>query len=89
MSRDVTPVPGEEQQVAVTETRPDAPAQHRAKRSDRTRHERRLGLYLSAPSFLLMVLVTAYPLVYAVGLSLYRYRLTDPEGRELDRKSVV
>jgi multiple sugar transport system permease protein len=82
MSRDVTPVPGEEQQVAVTETRPEAPAAHRAKRSDRTRHERRLGLYLSAPSFLLMVLVTAYPLVYAVGLSLYNYRLTDPEGRD-------
>jgi multiple sugar transport system permease protein len=29
-----------------------------------------------------MILVTAYPLVYAVVLSLYRYRLTDPEGRE-------
>ena len=49
--------------------------------SDRTRHERRLGLLLSAPAFLVMVLVTAYPLVYAVVLSLYNYRLTDPEGR--------
>jgi trehalose/maltose transport system permease protein len=29
-----------------------------------------------------MVLVTAYPLVYALVLSLYKYRLTDPEGRE-------
>lgn len=49
--------------------------------SDRTRHERRLGLLLSAPAFFVMVLVTAYPLVYAVVLSLYNYRLTDPEGR--------
>jgi trehalose/maltose transport system permease protein len=82
MSRDVTPIPGEEQHVAVTETRPEAPPRRRAKRSDRTRHERRLGLYLSSPSFLLMVLVTGYPLVYALVLSLYKYRLTDPEGRE-------
>jgi multiple sugar transport system permease protein len=66
--------------TTVTETRPEAPA--RQKHTDRTKHERRLGLYLSAPSFLLMVLVTAYPLVYAVGLSLYNYRLTDPEGRD-------
>ena len=49
--------------------------------SDRTRHERRLGLWLSSPAFVVMVLVTAYPLVYAVVLSLYNYRLTDPEGR--------
>jgi multiple sugar transport system permease protein len=82
MSHDVTPVPGEEQQVAVTEARPEAPAPGRSKRSDRTKNERKLGIYLSAPSFLLMVLVTAYPLVYAIGLSLYNYRLTDPEGRD-------
>lgn len=50
--------------------------------SDRTRHERRLGLMLSAPAFLVMVLVTAYPLIYAVVLSLYNYRLTDPGGRD-------
>jgi multiple sugar transport system permease protein len=49
--------------------------------SDRTRHERRLGLWLSAPAFVVMIVVTAYPLVYAVVLSLYNYRLTDPEGR--------
>ena len=29
-----------------------------------------------------MILVTAYPLGYAVVLSLYKYRLTDPEGKE-------
>ncbi len=52
-------------------------------RSDRSTHERRLGLRLSAPAFLVMILVTAYPLGYAVVLSLFSYRLTDPEGREL------
>ena len=51
-------------------------------RSDRARHERRLGLMLAAPAFVVMVLVTAYPLVYAVVLSLYSYRLTDPSGKE-------
>lgn len=50
--------------------------------SDRLRHERRLGLRLAAPAFLVIIFVTAYPLVYAVALSLYRYRLTDPDGRE-------
>lgn len=50
--------------------------------SDRLRHERRLGLRLAAPAFLVMVFVTAYPLAYAVVLSLYRYRLTDPSGKE-------
>lgn len=64
------------------ETEAPAPRRAAAARSDRLRHERRLGLRLSAPAFLVMILVTAYPLVYAVVLSLYRYRLTDPEGRE-------
>ena len=50
--------------------------------SDRLHHERRLGLRLAAPAFLVMILVTAYPLGYALVLSLYRYRLTDPDGRE-------
>ena len=50
--------------------------------SERIKGERRLGLWLTAPSFFVMILVTAYPLVYAVVLSLYNYRLTDPGGRE-------
>ena len=50
--------------------------------TDRAKNERRLGLMLSAPAFLVMVFVTAYPLIYAVVLSLYNYRLTDPAGRE-------
>ena len=60
---------------------PPAPAV-KAARTDRSRHERRLGLRLSAPAFIVMILVTAYPLGYAVVLSLFNYRLTDPDGRE-------
>src|SRR5690606_24637174 len=55
----------------------------KAKASDRLVHERRLGLSLSAPAFVVMILVTAYPLIYAVVLSFFKYRLTDPDGREL------
>jgi multiple sugar transport system permease protein len=54
---------------------------HKAAISDRVRGERRLGFYLTLPSYVLMILVTAYPLIYAVVLSLYNYRLTDPAGR--------
>ena len=59
-----------------------APEPRPAKVSDRLSSERRLGLRLTAPAFIVMILVTAYPLVYAVVLSFYRYRLTDPDGRE-------
>jgi multiple sugar transport system permease protein len=60
---------------------PPSAAPVRATRSDRSHHERRLGLSLSAPAFIVMIVVTAYPLGYALVLSLYRFRLTDPEGR--------
>jgi multiple sugar transport system permease protein len=67
--------------MTLTEARPKAPPPQRAEITDRARHERRLGLTLSAPAFLVMIFVTAYPLIYAVVLSLYNYRLTDPAGR--------
>ncbi|HLF41120.1 MAG TPA: sugar ABC transporter permease [Acidimicrobiia bacterium] len=50
--------------------------------TDRARAERRLGWMLSAPALVAMVAVTAYPMLRAVWLSLYSYRLTDPSGRE-------
>ncbi len=58
------------------------PGKKKAKVSDRLRHERSLGWRLSAPAFIVMILVTAYPLGYALVLSLYKYRLTDPDGKE-------
>jgi multiple sugar transport system permease protein len=68
--------------VTLTEARVETPARPPAEVSDRARRERRLGLAMSAPAFVVMVFVTAYPLVYAVVLSLYDYRLTDPAGKE-------
>ena len=66
-----------------TEPPPEAPEEKvKPHLTERARHERRLGLSLSAPAFIVMIIVTAYPLVYAVVLSLYQYRLTDPAGRE-------
>jgi multiple sugar transport system permease protein len=50
--------------------------------SDRARAERRLGWILSAPAVIVMLAVTAYPIINAVYLSLFNDRLTNPEGRE-------
>ena len=40
--------------------------------------ERRFAYWLIAPAVILMLLVTAYPIVYAVWLSLHRYNLASP-----------
>jgi len=61
--------------------RPATTPSARIEASDRVRGERRLGFYLTLPSYVVMLLVTAYPLGYALVLSLYNYRLTDPAGR--------
>ena len=50
--------------------------------TDRTRNERRLGWKLTAPAVTVMLLVTAYPMLNALYLSLFSYRLTDPAARE-------
>lgn len=50
--------------------------------SDGRRAERRLGLLLVAPALILMLEVTAYPIGYAIWLSLQRYDLRFPEDRE-------
>lgn len=57
-----------------------APApRHKAKRSDGKQAERKLGLLLCAPAALIIVLVTAYPIGYAIWLSLQRYDLRFPD----------
>ncbi|TDD64665.1 sugar ABC transporter permease [Jiangella aurantiaca] len=50
--------------------------------SDRARAERRLGWWLAGPAFVVMLLVTAYPILQAFYESLFKYRLTDPDARE-------
>jgi multiple sugar transport system permease protein len=58
-----------------------APTVQRPKVSDRARHEQRLGWYLCLPAFVVMLAVTAYPMLQAVWLSLQSYRITDPQSR--------
>jgi len=47
-------------------------------RSDDRRSQRRLAYLLIAPAVILMLAVTAYPIVYALWLSLQRYNLASP-----------
>ncbi len=54
----------------------------RAGISDRAKAERKLGWMLAGPAFLVMLAVTAYPIAYAVWLSLRRYDLRFPEQQE-------
>jgi len=62
---------------------PDAPPpSNRGRITDRARQERNLGWKLTAPAFLVMMAVVAYPIIYSVYLSLFNYRITDPNGRE-------
>ncbi|EON25084.1 MULTISPECIES: carbohydrate ABC transporter permease [Nocardioides] len=50
--------------------------------TDRSRSEDRLGMKLVAPAVVLMLLVTAWPMLQALYLSMFRYRLTAPDDRE-------
>jgi multiple sugar transport system permease protein len=54
----------------------------RAPLSEGARAERRLGWLLCAPAFIIMVAVTAYPIGYAIYLSLQRYDLRFPDQAE-------
>jgi multiple sugar transport system permease protein len=71
----------------TTTVQREAPRQARRRAAplevtDRARYERRLGWRLAAPAFIVMLVVTAYPIIYALWLSLFRYRLTNPDDRE-------
>ena len=52
------------------------------KRSDRSRAENRLGQRLVAPAVIVMLAVTAWPMIQALYLSMFRYRLTSPDDKE-------
>jgi multiple sugar transport system permease protein len=49
--------------------------------TDRDKAERRLGIRLVLPAAIVMVLVTIYPIIYAVWLSMQRYNLRFPDDR--------
>ena len=50
--------------------------------SDRVKAERRMGWYLAGPAFVMMLLVTLYPILQAFFESLFAFRLTAPDERE-------
>ena len=66
------------QAVAATEASASPVRGHRKQLSEGARAERRLGWTLCAPAVIVMIAVTAYPIVYAVYLSLQRYDLRFP-----------
>ncbi|MGH3354480.1 MAG: carbohydrate ABC transporter permease [Nocardioidaceae bacterium] len=53
-----------------------------APESDRSRGENKLGWKLAGPALAVMLAVTAWPILQAIYLSTFSYRLTDPAARE-------
>ena len=65
----------------VVSTTGQAPKRGKPQLSEGARAERRLGWLLCAPAVIVMVGVTAYPVVYAIYLSLQRYNLELPQDK--------
>jgi multiple sugar transport system permease protein len=63
----------------VTAQEPAARGRRRKRLSEGARAERRLGWLLCAPAVIVMIAVTAYPIVYAIYVSLQRYILSSPQ----------
>ena len=68
--------------TTVTERPARATRERKPEISDRARAETRLGQKLVAPAIVLMLVVTAFPMIRALYLSLFRYSLTAPDDRE-------
>jgi multiple sugar transport system permease protein len=66
--------------TGVAQAPPQAQPRHRraTSLSEGARAERRLGWLLCAPAVVVMLAVTAYPIGYAVWLSMQRYDLRFP-----------
>jgi multiple sugar transport system permease protein len=67
---------------APTAPAPVAASKRTGGLTERARSERKLGWMLCAPAVLAMLVVTGYPIGYAVYLSLQRYDLRFPDDRE-------
>jgi multiple sugar transport system permease protein len=50
--------------------------------SEGKKAERKLGLWLCAPAFIVMIAVTGYPILYSIWLSLQRYDLRFPAQQQ-------
>jgi multiple sugar transport system permease protein len=59
-----------------------AQAPRKGKLSDRARSERRTAYLLCAPAVITMLIVTGYPIAYAIYLSLQKYDLRFPSQKE-------
>jgi multiple sugar transport system permease protein len=68
----------------TTTTSAPAPTEGRAATAatERSRAENRLGQRLVAPAVIMMLLVTAWPMIKALYDSTFRYRLTAPDDKE-------
>jgi multiple sugar transport system permease protein len=66
--------------VVTTEAPTTAKPRHRRQLSEGARAERRLGWLLCAPAVLVMIVVAAFPIFYAIWLSLQRYDLRFPNA---------
>jgi multiple sugar transport system permease protein len=64
----------------VTSDQTAKPGKRKAPLSEGARAERRLGWILCAPAVIVMIAVTAYPVGYAIYLSLERYNLELPQA---------
>ncbi len=65
--------------VAPTQAPAELTRTERRRLSEATRAERRFGWLLCAPAVIVMLAVAAYPIVYAIYLSLQRYDLRFPQ----------
>jgi multiple sugar transport system permease protein len=68
--------------ATATAERTAAPPEKPQRYSERARAERRLGLSLVAPAAIVMIAVTAYPIIYAFVLSLQRADLRFPNAHK-------
>jgi multiple sugar transport system permease protein len=68
--------------VVAPDSRKDVRRANKAAASDRSKAENSLGMRLVAPAIFLMLLVTAFPMLRALYLSVFNYSLTAPEDRE-------
>jgi multiple sugar transport system permease protein len=69
-------------EAATAPARTAPPQRSRKKTSDRTKAERKLAWLLCAPAVIVMLLVTGYPICYAVYLSLQKTDLRFPDQQE-------
>jgi len=67
----------------VTGAPAEAPPRRKPQLSEGARAERNLGWMLIAPAVIVMIAVTAYPVGYAVYLSLERYNLALPQATKI------